>query len=387
MFGVPQLDQALGEPSGTALLIRNEPGTDATPFLAQAVARWLDGGSEVVYLAVDRAPSRVPALLESWGFEPMEHKGTLALVDGYSPRAGLEEPAAYRADPRDLEAVARVLGDAARDHPGALLAVDSLSGLAAIAEGQEPEAAEALAGAVRRFDAAVALWTEWGPAADAAAAPLLEAFPSVVRLRGVAERVVTSQYFAVERVRGKKAHGRPTLFRAVAPGGVHVYIPKILVTGPFDAGKSSFVHAVSDSAVSTERRGTTVAMDRGKITLHGLVADVFGTPGQERFDPLLSTLASQAVGVVLVVDSTDTSSFERAGMMLRRVWQQGLPAVVAANKQDLPGALPPHEVVARLSLPTDLPVIGCTTTDPASARAVVEALIERILEGTPEGGA
>jgi len=72
---------------------------------------------------------------------------------------------------------------------------------------------------------------------------------------------------------------------------------KMVVTGPFSAGKTEFIRSVSEiDVVSTERKissaeeksvksATTVAMDFGRITVdEDLVLYLFGTPGQKRFD-------------------------------------------------------------------------------------------------------
>ena len=72
---------------------------------------------------------------------------------------------------------------------------------------------------------------------------------------------------------------------------------KMVVTGPFSAGKTEFIQSVSEiDVVSTERKisspaersvkeSTTVAMDFGRITVdEDLVLYLFGTPGQKRFD-------------------------------------------------------------------------------------------------------
>jgi len=78
---------------------------------------------------------------------------------------------------------------------------------------------------------------------------------------------------------------------------------KIVVTGPFNAGKTTFIKAVSEITVlSTEREvsdvsgegtgETTVAMDFGRITVSDdVVLYLFGTPGQSRFSFMWETLS------------------------------------------------------------------------------------------------
>ena len=68
---------------------------------------------------------------------------------------------------------------------------------------------------------------------------------------------------------------------------------KMVVTGPFAAGKTEFIRTISEiDVVSTERKisseaerikdATTVAMDFGRITVdQDLVLYLFGTPGQK----------------------------------------------------------------------------------------------------------
>ena len=71
---------------------------------------------------------------------------------------------------------------------------------------------------------------------------------------------------------------------------------KIVVTGPFNSGKTELIRSVSEiDVISTEKKitseiekikeSTTVAMDFGRITVDDdLILFLFGTPGQKRFD-------------------------------------------------------------------------------------------------------
>ena len=77
---------------------------------------------------------------------------------------------------------------------------------------------------------------------------------------------------------------------------------KVVVTGPFNVGKTEFVRTISDiPIVSTERRitdhlastkeETTVAMDYGHVRLGDDMFHLYGTPGQPRFDFMCDILS------------------------------------------------------------------------------------------------
>jgi len=84
------------------------------------------------------------------------------------------------------------------------------------------------------------------------------------------------------------------------------------------------------------------------------------------------------LGVILVVDSTKPETFPRALEMLRKAKVYGLPLVVFANKQDLPGALSPEEVRERMHLPPEIPVIGTVATEKKNLIKGVETLLSLI---------
>lgn len=328
-FGVPAVDRALGDiPRGSLVLLRHDPTLDAAPFTVQAAATQLAAGIDVVYLVTNRNPARTREALEELGGKP-DLRG-LHFIDAHSPLMAAPTDAPYPvADPTDLGQVAARLEQAAKEHPDAVLLADSLSGLLDHAdEARFLEKLPRLEAALRRFRFAATVWTAWPYSDDVEKA--LARFDAVVTLRGVEERVVLHQTLSVERSRwGRTA---PPVLYKVETGGVLVYVPKVIVVGPHDAGKTTFVHSLSGSALSVDRLGTTVAMDRGTVTLDGIKVEVFGTPGQPRFDPLLPTLAGQAVAAILLVDATRPETFARGKEMLQKVWRRGLRALIALTK-------------------------------------------------------
>src|SRR5438445_751519 len=160
--------------------------------------------------------------------------------------------------------------------------------------------------------------------------------------------------------------------------GLTVYFPRILVTGPFNAGKSTVVKAVSEKSISIDRMGTTVAFDYGNVNITGIEAEIFGTPGQERFEFIFKIFAREVSGVLLVVDASHPDELVRARQMLDLVGPR-IPYVVLANKSDLPGAIPPEEIAHRMSLPEDVPVIPTVATENKGVRDALLILAEMII--------
>ena len=169
---------------------------------------------------------------------------------------------------------------------------------------------------------------------------------------------------------------------------------KVVITGPFGAGKTEFISSVSEiDIVTTERKlttrakqiktETTVAMDFGRLTLGRSVMHLFGTPGQPRFEFMWEILAKEMQGFVILVDSTDKKSFAQAKRLIAFFSEKhDVPFVVAANKQDLRGAVRPAQVRKSLGLNVNVPVLSCVSVDPDSVRSVLVQLTQMIVWGS-----
>lgn len=168
---------------------------------------------------------------------------------------------------------------------------------------------------------------------------------------------------------------------------------KMVITGPFSAGKTEFIQSVSEiDVVSTERKissdaervkeDTTVAMDFGRITVDDdLVLYLFGTPGQRRFDFMWEILSEGMLGFVVLVDSVRPETFREARHILE-VFKAyaNTPFVVAANKQDLPDAWSPEDVRIALKIEKNVKVLGCVARDKETVKEVLLELLYSILE-------
>ncbi len=168
---------------------------------------------------------------------------------------------------------------------------------------------------------------------------------------------------------------------------------KVVVTGPFNAGKTTFIKAVSEitvlsterhvSDVSNEAAGeTTVAMDFGRITVSDdVVLYLFGTPGQERFSFMWETLSEGMLGFVLLVDATAEDSIADAKNMIAFFRDMSdVPFVVAANKVAADDLDALRQVRAALAIDESVPLLPVDARDKDSVKAVLLGLLYRILE-------
>ncbi len=168
---------------------------------------------------------------------------------------------------------------------------------------------------------------------------------------------------------------------------------KVVVTGPFAAGKTTLIRTISEITVlSTERAitdstksrksDTTVAMDFGRITIdRDLVLYLFGTPGQERFDFMWEILGEGMLGYLLLVDAErDDSLAESIGILSAFRTMARVPYVVALNRASALEPEAEERLRDVLQLAPNIPVLPCDATDKESVKAVLLALLYAVLD-------
>ena len=168
---------------------------------------------------------------------------------------------------------------------------------------------------------------------------------------------------------------------------------KVVVTGPFSAGKTTLIRTISEITVLSTERGitdstrsrkaeTTVAMDFGRITIdRDLVLYLFGTPGQERFDFMWEILGEGMIGYLLLVDAEREDSIAEAGAILEAFRRMArVPYVVALNRATPDDHALTERVRETLEIPADVAIMSCDATDKESVKNVLLALLYAVLD-------
>ncbi|GAA4673715.1 ATP/GTP-binding protein [Streptomyces chumphonensis] len=176
---------------------------------------------------------------------------------------------------------------------------------------------------------------------------------------------------------------------------------KIVVTGPFAVGKTTFIRTLSEiptlhtEEVMTQasaphddlvgvpgKTTTTVATDFGRLTLaDDLVLYLFGTPGQHRFLPLWQDIARGALGALVLAD---TRRLDHSFEVMDLVEEQGLPYVVAVNTFPESPHHPDEVLRKHLDLHPGTPLLQLDARERSGCARALVALSEHVLARLPE---
>jgi len=168
-------------------------------------------------------------------------------------------------------------------------------------------------------------------------------------------------------------------------------VAKILVTGPFAAGKTTLIRFVSSEqllsrdvkatdALARFKAMTTVGLDFGILHVdETLDVHLFGTPGQSRFNFMWKLLSRGALGTVFLVDSSSQRAIDEGKLMYQFYRQQAdTPIVIGATHRDVAGARDLQTLADALGIQNNT-VIPCDPRQKEDSKMLVLALLQQVI--------
>ncbi len=163
---------------------------------------------------------------------------------------------------------------------------------------------------------------------------------------------------------------------------------RLVVAGTPGAGKSTFVRTISEiEVVDTDRAATdetalvkprtTVAFDYGRLSFGSIMElQIYGTPGQSRFNFMWDFLIKNAHTYILLVAAHRPTDFHYArqihSFMNQRVQ---IPMMIGLTHTDCPGACTSDEIMIRLGFMSNRHRPPIVKVNPTDRTSVIEAVM------------
>jgi len=383
--GIPKMDEYLGGgiPEGKSLLFYTSPEVEESNMGIHVLHHNLEKGKNCVYVVSKSSPKQIEQSFREFGWDIKKYEGRLHIVDGYSRLIGAPSDEEYVIlEPHDILSYEDVMDEVMETlSENTVFVFDSLSTIMDLCG--EREALQGISrineAIGRKGGVAVYDFTAW-PYKESIIYRIKRVFDGIVEINPIVGETLMGQKYTISKVDWGGKEGKSVMFRIYRPGGVKIYIPKIVVMGPFRSGKTTFIKAISQRFTSVDRLGATVAIEHGTVDHGGYRAEIFGIPGQARFSPLVEKLGLSATGIMLVVDSSKREEMGEVSRMLENIRSKNTPYVIVANKQDLPGAMSDYEIKEVIGA-GDATIVKTVATEGRGVMEAFLALAEKILEG------
>ncbi|MFX1256515.1 MAG: ADP-ribosylation factor-like protein [Promethearchaeota archaeon] len=164
---------------------------------------------------------------------------------------------------------------------------------------------------------------------------------------------------------------------------------KIVITGPLQSGKSSYIKYLDNNALNIQVKGKdnrnyTVGMDLGSLKINGFNVSLFGTPGLLRFKIMRNIINNGADGFIFIFDAAHPETDKNAISILNSIRNKDAPIVYIANKQDQDEARSPKVIIEQNFLPKECKIFPTSTKTGLNIKESMKSLINEIFENYKE---
>jgi hypothetical protein len=163
---------------------------------------------------------------------------------------------------------------------------------------------------------------------------------------------------------------------------------RLVIAGTPGCGKSTFVRTISEiEVVDTERtatdetsqlkKKTTVAFDYGRFAFGStLEVQIYGTPGQSRFNFMWDFLIKNAHTYTLLVAAHRPADFHYARQIISFMNQRvQIPMLIGLTHTDCPGVCSTEEIMVRLGYMNERNRPPVVKVNPNERHSVIESLM------------
>src|SRR4028119_711401 len=163
---------------------------------------------------------------------------------------------------------------------------------------------------------------------------------------------------------------------------------RLVIAGTPGCGKSTFVRTISEiEVVDTERNATdetsqlkkktTVAFDYGRFAFGStLEVQIYGTPGQSRFNFMWDFLIKNAHTYILLVAAHRPADFHYARQIISFMNQRvQIPMLIGLTHTDCPGVCSIDEIMMRLGYMNERNRPPVVKVNPNERHSVIEAMM------------